>query len=38
MFGLSIQIFSSVIIRFINETVPFQLADTVRVIYVLIVL
>lgn len=36
MFGISTGIFSSTIIRFINETVPFHIADSVSVLYVFI--
>ena len=36
MFGLSTGLFSSTVLRFINETVPFHLADYVSVIYVFI--
>jgi predicted MFS family arabinose efflux permease len=36
MFGVSTGIFSSTIIRFINETVPFHVADSLSVGYVFI--
>jgi len=36
MFGMSTGIFSSTIIRFINETVPFHIADLLSVGYVFI--
>ena len=36
LFGISTGIFSSTIIRFINETVPFHIADSFSVVYVFI--
>jgi hypothetical protein len=36
MFGVSTGIFSSTIIRFINETVPYHVADSLSVGYVFI--